>query len=85
MPETGEDGQAAPLLPKVHRDVSAKEFYYGATKDPIKSVKSMVALPDNSRKKSPRERSLIRAAAKQSEEIIGILAKKAEKSPKKKK
>lgn len=32
-----EEASPIPALPKVHRDVSAKEFYYGpATQDPLK-------------------------------------------------
>ena len=34
------------MLPKVHRDQSKKEFYYGRNKDPIKIAKSDVNLLD---------------------------------------
>ena len=36
------------MLPKVHRDLSKKEFYYGRSKDPIKIAKSDVNLLDKS-------------------------------------
>ncbi len=79
----GAESSPMPALPKVHRDMSAKEFYYGpAGRDPVKQAKSMFNLAATDAKnrtildrtqgtsKLPRERDL-KHAAKQSEQKVG--------------
>ena len=47
------------MLPKVHRDLSKKEFYYGGSKDPIKIAKSDVNLLDKSGSRGDKSTDLI--------------------------